>query len=142
MPDETYTHKFFCQLPNCITHMGLKKEELSLLMAIAITAGKDGICTKSRLTLAREAGMNPKTLDKARNKLQKEKLIRVTRSGNKHGGSDRYFLAPNWKYLWKLNDLYYEVILVERKKKRRQSVYSFTDDEPDVTLKIEDINKV
>jgi hypothetical protein len=86
--------KYFTAIPNIVFQLGLNPYELALYSHLKQAAGDDGgVCWKSRATIAKEAGMSPGMVTKARQALEVKRkelggkpLIVVCEEPSKSGG--------------------------------------------------------
>jgi len=91
--DEGDAKNYFTQVPNIVFDIGLSYQELALYLHLKRTAGASGRCFKSTRTLARECGMSPTIVVRAKGNLQTRRkelggkaLIVVTEKPNPKGG--------------------------------------------------------
>lgn len=60
--DESSNHTYRTEIPNILSHIGLKGLEIAVYYAIKQVAGDNGKCTKSAQHIAEMAGVNRKTV--------------------------------------------------------------------------------
>lgn len=87
---------YFAAIPKIVLKLGLNPYEMALYVHLKEAAGDKGACFKSRATLAKECGMSPGMVTKARQALEMPRkelsgqpLIHVKEELNKEGGKPR-----------------------------------------------------
>jgi hypothetical protein len=106
--------RFFFRVPNIVFELGLSPYELSLYSAIRRTAGDEGICFRSGLTLARLCRMSSgqvsrckKRLTASFEKLGGKPLIQIVERPSTHGGKPYHEISV--VNIWDDNDRYFSV---------------------------------
>lgn len=100
--------KYYAAIPNLVMKLGLNPYELALYVHMKKAAGDDGVCFKSRATLAKESGMSAGMVTKARQtlamprkELGNKPLIHVKEETNKEGGKPRCIITIT--DIWPIN---------------------------------------
>jgi len=101
--DESGDRKYWTQIPNIIVNHSTAYEQ-SLYLIMKRTAGDEGVCFKSINTLAKNMGVDKKTVSKTIDKLLKRKWIEETEPKKVKGGKVRQFKIID---LWILNTAEY-----------------------------------
>lgn len=97
--DESGDRMYWTQIPNMVVNHSTAFEQ-SLYLIMKRTAGDEGACFKSINTLAKNMGVDKKTVSKTISKLINRKWIEEIERKKVKGGTVRQFIIID---LWKLN---------------------------------------
>lgn len=93
--DEGDPRKYYAAIPNIVFTLGLHPYELVLYVYLKKVAGEDGVCWKSRASIARETGMSAGMVSKCKEALSRSRaslagkpLIRVTEQMQNGGNAN------------------------------------------------------
>jgi hypothetical protein len=105
--------RFFAQVPNLIFEMKLSTNAIALYGAIKRSAGdaSDGRCTRSTRTLARNAGMNPASVVRAKRELARLGLIHIEEVDAGRGRKAHHIAIRS---IWSINIAFFSLKVEER----------------------------
>lgn len=85
--------KFWVQVPNIITEMGLSVYAVSLYLRIKRRAGDDGVCYETVRNMAKGCKMSVGRISKAKRELEAAGLIRIETERSTHGGRPYHIIT-------------------------------------------------